>query len=89
LSSHPSIPYDGGAVPTTNELERRLRVTTVVARWARKTGIAHSTVHGRQRRKTRIRKQHPSDKGTPTARSVRKAEGLEFEIAWLPTKRHK
>ena len=29
----------------------------------------------------------PSDKGTPTARSVRKAEGLELETARLPTKR--
>ena len=31
----------------------------------------------------------PSDKGTPTVRSVRKAEGLEVETARLPTKAFK
>jgi hypothetical protein len=54
----------------------------VVARWAMKTGIAHpNRARASKAAKTRISKKHPSDKGTPTARSVRKAEGLELETA--------
>jgi hypothetical protein len=55
-----------------------------MARWAMKAGIAHPRATGVS--SCRTMKMHPSDKGTPTVRSVRKAEGLEIEIAWLPTK---